>query len=610
MSNSNGIRLAASARGAMPPLEQVFRKRRILLTGSTGFLGKIFLLQLLRWHPEIGRIHLLIRGDRRSSHNRFRREILDSPVMSPLREHLGSRFDHYVEDRIAIVPGDITVTGLLNGGAEPLKRGALDAVVHCAGLVNFEASLEKSISINTTAVKNVIEFCRAHGASLLHVSTCYVAGSADGHRYEDDIPENWCPSGKKNFNTEREIRDALAAVARVDAESREQLRHAEIREELNEAGADDGREHVVEQRRKQWVEERLKDVGRERARSWGWPNTYSYTKSLGEQLVLAERNRLNVTVARPAVIEGSLHDPFPGWNQGVNTSAPLTYMAGRGYRFYPAKADLVLDVIPVDLAAHAMVPILAALLFRRQKPIYQLCTSDRNPLPMHRLVELTGLSNRLEHRHTNGSMRQLSRHLEAVIVSQGTYDFASSTLPRVLRRAADAAKTLLGEKSARLKRIEDQIDTFTENTDLARSLVEVYRPYIQQLAYTFHGQNVRSLYASLRPADVARHRYEPYAIDWYDYWLKVNVPGLRKHIFPQLELHTRGRARPLPRFRTLPDMLDRAAQRYGAAAALVAQKQSGERTTISYRDLRDRVRRAALALLKRGVKHGDRVLLI
>lgn len=610
MSNSIGIRPAPPARGAMPPLEQVLRKRRILLTGSTGFLGKVFLLQLLRWHPEIGRIYLLIRGDRRSSENRFRREILESPVMAPLREHLGSRVDRYVEDRIAIVPGDITAPGLLNGGAEPLKRGALDAVVHCAGLVNFEASLEKSISINTTALRNVIEFCGAHGASLLHVSTCYVAGSADGHRYEDDLPENWCPNGRKNFNTEREIRDALAAVARIEVESHEQLRQAEIRDELDQSGAGDGREHVVEQRRKQWVEERLKDVGRARARSWGWPNTYSYTKSLGEQLVLAERGKLNVTVARPAVIEGSLHDPFPGWNQGVNTSAPLTYMAGRGYRFYPAKAELVLDVIPVDLAAHAMVPILAALLLKRQKPVYQLCTSDRNPLPMRRLVELTALSNRREHRHTNGSMRRLSRHLEAVVVSQGTYDFASLTLPQFLRRTADAAKTLLGDKSEHLKRVEDQIDRFKENTDLARTLVEVYRPYIQELAYTFHGLNIRTLYASLRPADAARHPYEPHKIDWYDYWLNVNVPGLRKHIFPQLELHTRGRARPLPRFRNLLEMLDRAAERYGARPALVAQKQSGERTTITYRELRDRVRRAALALLKRGVKHGDRVLLI
>src|ERR1700733_16181400 len=112
MSNSNGTN-GNAARTAMAPLEHTLRRRRILLTGATGFLGKVFLALLLRWHPEIERVYLLIRGDRRSSVGRFRREILDSPVFAPLREHLGDRFDRYIEEKIVIVPGDITNEGLL-----------------------------------------------------------------------------------------------------------------------------------------------------------------------------------------------------------------------------------------------------------------------------------------------------------------------------------------------------------------------------------------------------------------------------------------------------------------------------------------------------------------
>ena len=524
----------------MPALEQVLKGRRILLTGSTGFLGKVFLAVLLRWHPEIERVYLLIRGDRRSSVGRFRREILDSPVFAPLREHLGDKFDRYIEDKVVVVPGDITNDGLLGEEARPFKPGSLDAVVHSAGLVNFEASLEKAIEVNTTGVANVIEFCRKLGAAMMHVSTCYVAGSADGHRYEDDIPENWSPSGRKSFRLEREISDALAAIQRVQAESRDQLRHAEFHD--HDGDADAPRESAIEHRRKQWVEERLKDVGCKRAQTWGWPNTYSYTKSLGEQLVLAHRDKLDVAVVRPAIIESALRDPFPGWNQGVNTSAPLTYLAGRGYRFYPAKADLVLDVIPVDLAAHAMIPILGALLSRKHKPIYQLCTSDRNPLPMRRLVELTALSNRREHRKDGGTMRWLGPHLEAVVVSQNTYDLASETLPQILKQAAAFARSVVGEENQRAKKIEAEIDKFKENTDLARELVEVYRPYIQELVYTFHASNIRALYASLKPADAERHPFRPDLIDWHDYWINIHLPGLRRHIFPQLDLHTRGRA--------------------------------------------------------------------
>ena len=86
MSSNNGNRNGAGRAPSMPQLAQVLRGRRILLTGSTGFLGKVFLYELLRWRPELDRIYLLIRGDRRSSLNRLRREILDSPVMGPLRD--------------------------------------------------------------------------------------------------------------------------------------------------------------------------------------------------------------------------------------------------------------------------------------------------------------------------------------------------------------------------------------------------------------------------------------------------------------------------------------------------------------------------------------------
>jgi long-chain acyl-CoA synthetase len=612
MSSSNGKRngtaTARNGASSMPPLEQVFKGRRILLTGATGFLGKVFLSILLRSHPELERVYLLIRGDRRSSVGRFRREILDSPVFAPLRQHLGTGFDHYVDEKVVVVPGDITNDGLLGEEATPFKPGSLDAVVHSAGLVNFEASLAKAIEVNTTGVANVIEFCRKLGAAMMHVSTCYVAGAADGHRYEDDIPENWSPDGRKSFRLEREIRDALAAIERVQAESRDQLRHAEFRGEDHDADAP--RESAVEHRRKQWVEERLKEVGRKRAQTWGWPNTYSYTKSLGEQLVLASRDQLEVTVVRPAIIESALRDPFPGWNQGVNTSAPLTYLAGRGYRFYPAKAELVLDVIPVDLAAHAMIPILGALLSRKHKPIYQLCTSDRNPLPMRRLVELTALSNRREHRKEGGTMRWLGPHLEAVVVSQNTYDLASEKLPQILKQAAAFARSVVGEENQSAKSIESGIDRFKENTDLARELVEVYRPYIQELVYTFHASNIRALYSTLKPADAERHPFRPDLIDWHDYWINIHLPGLRRHIFPQLDLHTRGRSKSLPRHRSLVDMLDRAAERYGSRVAMIARRPSGEQTLTTYRELRDRAHRAALLLATRGVKPGARVLLI
>ena len=611
---------------AMPRLEQILAGKRLLLTGATGFLGKVFLYLLLRWHPEIGRVYLLIRGDGRSSHARLRREILDSPAMGPLRDHAADGFDRLVEDKLAVVAGDISVKGLFDRSVKEPDSIQVDAVVHCAGLVNFEASLERALSINTLGVANVLAFCRQRRAAMLHVSTCYAAGEADGHRFEDDLPVNWCPRGAGEFHLDREIRDALAEIARVEAESHDQVRKAELFEDGPGTGGDvqngadsngdistagvGGSGGSFEARRKRWVEEQLKEAGRQRAAFWGWPNTYSYTKSLGEQLVFAARDKLRIAVVRPSIIESALRDPFPGWNQGVNTSAPLTYLSGRGYRFYPADPKLVLDIIPVDLAAHAMVPILAALLAGRHESVYQLATSDVNPFPMGRLVELTGLGNRREQRAAGGLQARLAPHIEAVVVSRPTYELLSGALPRMLKQAAQALAGVLGKESSRARKLQDRAGRLADNAEFARSLVEVYRPYIQDLAYTFHSRNIRELYSRLAPADAARHPYDPERLDWADYWTNVHLPGLRRHIFGQLDFHRRSRTRTALRFRTLLAMLDHAAERYGARPALVARKPSGERVTVGYRELRDRARRTGLMLAGCGVEPGDRVMLI
>ena len=184
-------------------------------------------------------------------------------------------------------------------------------------------------------------------------------------------------------------------------------------------------------RRKQWVEpERLKGSGRERAMTWGWPNTYSYSKSLRPAISADTHDGVHRHRGAPAV--GNRERPqgsSPRWNPGreLPVRRSLTF-PGRGYRFYTGAATPGAGIIPVDLAAHAIIPVIGALLLKRHQPIYQLCTSDADPLPeMRRLVELcTALSNRREHRQTGGGPHgQVGATLEAVVVSQDTYELVA-----------------------------------------------------------------------------------------------------------------------------------------------------------------------------------------
>src|SRR5207244_10685697 len=100
--------------------------------------------------------------------------------------------------------------------------------------------------------------------------------------------------------------------------------------------------------RKVWLTQELVQAGMGRARAWGWPNTYTYTKAMGEQAIAASGCRY--ALVRPAIVESALRFPFPGWNEGFTTSAPLVFMGLNGQRVSPAghKPGLALRPVALD----------------------------------------------------------------------------------------------------------------------------------------------------------------------------------------------------------------------------------------------------------------------
>ena len=163
----------------------------------------------------------------------------------------------------------------------------------------------------------------------------------------------------------------------------------------------------------------LIEAGLERAKFWGWHNVYTYTKSIGEQVLAA--SGLPFTIGRPAVIESALDYPKAGWNEGINTSAPLISWL-QGLLGFPSRKDCILDVIPVDQVAAGMVLSLAELLEGSQKAVYQYGSSEVNPLYMERLIELVGLAGEGAFKKEKGrAMDWVHQHYAPVPMSTETY---------------------------------------------------------------------------------------------------------------------------------------------------------------------------------------------
>lgn len=56
-----------------------------------------------------------------------------------------------------------------------------------------------------------------------------------------------------------------------------------------------------------------------RARRYGWPNTYVFTKAMGEMLLgeMNQKKQMPLVIIRPTIITSTYKEPFPGWVEGI-----------------------------------------------------------------------------------------------------------------------------------------------------------------------------------------------------------------------------------------------------------------------------------------------------
>src|SRR5882672_9555351 len=398
---------------------ELFNDRNVFLIGSTGFLGKVTLSMLLHSFPNVGRVYVTVRArSQEESEVRFWNSVITAPPFDPLRERYGSAFDGFIRDKVAVLGGDIgdADLGYSEEGAQRVADD-IDVVINTAGNVTFNPTLESALRTNVVGTQNVIGFTkRMKRPALVHVSTCFVAGNRSGAVFESDPVLGYFP--RKNellgveFSVEQEIKDCAKLAERVREEARDGMMVARFREQarkrLNEEGRDsddpDALGLAVARERKVWTRTRLTDLGVERAAWWGWPNIYTYTKSLGEQLVAAETGIVR-SILRPSIVESARVYPFPGWNEGFTTTAPIIFMVLKGQRQLPANPKLILDITPVDQVAAVMLAVAAQACVEEPKLVHQAATGDSNPNDMERIVGLVGLFRRHEEMKKEDGLR-------------------------------------------------------------------------------------------------------------------------------------------------------------------------------------------------------------
>jgi hypothetical protein len=161
--------------------------KRILVTGTTGFLGTALLERLLRCVPGCEVVLLVRPGRRTTAAQRVAREVLRNDAFDRLRDELGTEgYAAMTARRVRVVGGDVGTDGL---GLDDAGRDALatcDVVIHSAATVAFDSPLDSAVEVNLLGPMRVAEAIAATGspAHLVAVSTCYVAGNRRGRAPE------------------------------------------------------------------------------------------------------------------------------------------------------------------------------------------------------------------------------------------------------------------------------------------------------------------------------------------------------------------------------------------------------------------------------------------
>ncbi|XP_069037556.1 fatty acyl-CoA reductase 1 isoform X2 [Lepisosteus oculatus] len=290
------IHFSKVATGTMVSIPKYYEGKNVLITGATGFMGKVLLEKLLRSCPAVNAVYVLVR----QKAGQAPKARIDDMVNCKLFDRLRDEQPNFA-DKVIAVSSDLTQSELdLSKEDQEKLADCIHIVFHCAATVRFNEPLKDAVQLNVLATQQLIAL--AHRMKQLevfiHVSTAYA-------------------------NCNRKLIEEVVYPPPVD--------YKKLIDSL------------------EWMDDKLineitpKLIGDR-------PNTYTYTKALAEYVVQQECGNLNVAIIRPSIVGASWMEPFPGWIDNFNGPSGIFIAAGKGIlRTMRASNSAVADLVPVDV---------------------------------------------------------------------------------------------------------------------------------------------------------------------------------------------------------------------------------------------------------------------
>ncbi|CAH0714678.1 unnamed protein product, partial [Brenthis ino] len=330
----------ASSRKKYTSVAECYEGQSLLITGSTGFVGKVLLEKLLYQCPKIDKVYLLLREKKNIKPHQRISKILDEPVFSRLIKEKPQMLD-----KIVPIAGDISSPDLaMKTQDQQLLINKVSMVFHAAASVLFNDPLDIAMNINFGGTERVLNLCLRMKTikSFLHVSTAY------------------CNTDKPII--EEIVYPAPASINKVnELLAKGLVNKDEVKKLLNKQ-----------------------------------PNTYAFAKALAENLVLERHGNIPTTIIRPTIVSASKNEPVVGWLDnwfGITGHMALTLLGIN--RVLLGNPNNILDIVPVDYVANLIIVAAATNTNCKDVKVYNCSTSKVNPITLYQLKNLTFEDNKI-----------------------------------------------------------------------------------------------------------------------------------------------------------------------------------------------------------------------
>ncbi|KAK4730760.1 hypothetical protein R3W88_023748 [Solanum pinnatisectum] len=297
---------------------------------------------------------------------------MESELFKCLEEMHGESYKSFIENKLIPIVGTIYEPNL---GMDIITSDKIaqeiDLIVDSAAITTFDERYDLALDANVNGPYQLMMFAKKckNLKLLMHYSTAYANGEREGLILE------------KPFSMGESI--TKEKITSISPFTNFPSLHVDNEIDLVSKLKNNITNNID-------LEQIMKNLGVERAKLYGWQDTYTFTKAMGEMMINNMRHEIPILIIRPSIITSSYKEPFPGWMKGFRTIDPLIFFYRKGdLSCLLGDPNGLVDLVPVDMVVNATMAAMAkhGNLQNRQLNIYHVASSSINPISFSQIFD-------------------------------------------------------------------------------------------------------------------------------------------------------------------------------------------------------------------------------